>query len=82
MACSQQAATSILRLSGKEPAQIDGPIGEELVVMRREERPRILVDGTSGYNPMAANCEDVTVKQPLAAWILNMKTHLKSDRHE
>jgi hypothetical protein len=50
--------------------------------MRREERPRILVDGTSGYNPMAANCEDVTVKQPLAARILNMQTHLKSDRHE
>ena len=33
-------------------------------------------------NPMAANCEDVTVKQPLAAWILNMQTHRKSDRHE
>ena len=30
--------------------------------MRREERLRILVDGTSRYNPLAANCEDVTVK--------------------
>ncbi len=50
--------------------------------MRREERPRILVDGTSGYNPVAANCEDVTVKHPLAGTILNKHTHRKSDRHD
>ncbi len=32
--------------------------------MRREERPRILVDGGRRYNPLTANCEDVTGKYP------------------
>ena len=30
--------------------------------MRREGRPRILVDDRSRYNPLASLCEDVTVK--------------------
>ena len=47
--------------------------------MRREERPRILVDGTSRYNRVTANCEDVTVKPGSTP-----KTHIHrmSDRHE
>jgi hypothetical protein len=46
--------------------------------MRREERQRILVDGTSGYNPVSANCEDVTVKPGLANTTLN--THSPNER--
>ena len=42
--------------------QIDAPIGERLVVMRREERSRILVDSPSQYNRGWCNCEDVTVR--------------------
>jgi len=42
--------------------QIDAPIGGRLVVMRREERPRILVDSPSQYNHTRSNCEEVTVK--------------------
>jgi len=59
---------------GDRAAQIDGPIGEELVVMRREGRVRILVDGPNRYNQMAANCEDVTVKHVLEAPTLHKQT--------
>ncbi len=41
--------------------------------MRREERVRILVDGPNGYNRMASNCEDVTVKHSLEATTLHQQ---------
>jgi hypothetical protein len=52
-------------------AQIDAPIGGGVVVMRREEGTRILVDSPNQYNRRRANCEEVTdrANQPVLAKI-------------